>query len=75
MPEEKHAGAVISEQREAKGWTVYKLAKESGVDPSALYRIEDGRQSTSLDVAISLCSALGCSLAVFDRLKNSGEKS
>lgn len=59
-------GEVIAGIRRAKDWTVYRLAKESGVDPSALARIEAGTQSTSLRAALLLARALGVSMAVFD---------
>lgn len=66
MPDETSPGAVVRAAREALGWTVYRLAKEAGVDQSQLLRIERGDQGMSLETARKLARALGVSLAVFD---------
>ena len=48
----------IKQAREAKGWTVYKLACKSGVNASHIYRIEDGFLSARIDTLHKLCKAL-----------------
>ena len=52
--------------REAKGWTVYRLGKQAGVDASHITRLEAGRQQPSLAIARRLAAALGRSLAELD---------
>lgn len=59
-------GEVIAGLRAAKGWTPYRLAKESGVPPQTVYRLESGARTPGLAVLGRLCAALGASLAVFD---------
>lgn len=58
-------GEIIRREREARGWSAYRLAKESGVAPSVLSRVEGGRTVT-LETARKVFAALGVSLAVFD---------
>ncbi|WP_339194685.1 helix-turn-helix transcriptional regulator [Paenibacillus sp. FSL P4-0176] len=46
----------------AKGWTVYRLSKESGVAVSALYSIGKKRQGPYVETLIKLSNALGCTV-------------
>ena len=48
--------------REAKGWTVYRLSAESGVQQSAIARIESGERTASWPTVCRLAAALGVSL-------------
>ena len=54
----------IKEAREAKGWTVYKLACKSGVNASHIYRLEDGFLSARIDTLHRLCKALDIEIKV-----------
>lgn len=68
-------GAVIEEniQRfiDEKGWTIYRLAKESGVTVSALYNIGKKRQGPYAETLVKLADALGVTL---DELVRSGDE-
>jgi transcriptional regulator with XRE-family HTH domain len=44
-----------------KPYSVYRLAKESGVDYGYVHRILHGKYIPSRDVLAKLCHALGCS--------------
>ncbi len=63
------AGHRMAELREASGLTRNALAVRAGVDPGFLGHIERGTKSMSLETAQQLASALGVSLAEFDREK------
>lgn len=45
-----------------RGWTIYRLAKESGVTVSALYNIGKKRQGPYVETAVKLADALNVSL-------------
>lgn len=47
---------------EEKGWTIYRLSKESGVAVSALYNIGKKKQGPYAETLVKLSSALGVSL-------------
>lgn len=51
-------GKMIREAREAKGWTVYGVAAESGIHEAAIWRIERGVNSIRVDTLQKLCEAL-----------------
>lgn len=55
---------VIKKAREAKGWSVYKLACKSGVNCAHIYRLEDGFLSVRIDTLHKLCKALGLEIKV-----------
>ena len=60
-------GEKIIKLREAKGWTQYRLAKESGVGQAALSHIENGKRlSPTHDTLQKICNALDVSMAEFD---------
>lgn len=59
-------GEIIKAAREAKGWTAYRLAQESGVSQSQISRAEAGKRALSLESARKICEAMGVSLAAFD---------
>ncbi|WP_083916920.1 helix-turn-helix domain-containing protein [Coprothermobacter platensis] len=44
-----------------KGWSLYRLALESGVDPTHLYRIMSGKRGAGASTIYKLSVALGCS--------------
>lgn len=44
-----HIARVIKKAREEKGWSVYKLARKSGIDTATIYRIEDGLNTARID--------------------------
>lgn len=54
----------IKKAREAKGWSVYKLACKSGVNCAHIYRLEDGFLSVRIDTLHKLCKALGLEIKV-----------
>ncbi|MDT0123926.1 helix-turn-helix transcriptional regulator [Paenibacillus sp. RRE4] len=47
---------------EAKGWTIYRLSKESGVTVSALYNIGKKKQGPYTETLVKLSNALNCTL-------------
>lgn len=47
---------------EERGWTIYRLAKESGVTVSALYNIGKKRQGPYVETLVKLADALNVSL-------------
>ncbi len=49
-------------ERAKKGWTQDDLARESGVAANTIARYESGRNMPSLDVAVKMARALGCSV-------------
>lgn len=51
-------GKMIREAREAKGWTIYSVAAESGIHEAAIWRIERGVNSIRVDTLQKLCTAL-----------------
>lgn len=60
-------GEVIARLREEKGWTRYRLAREAGLSPIQVSRLERGvALSLGLRTARRLVKALGASLSVFD---------
>lgn len=58
--------SILARLREAQGWTVYRLAQESGVSKQFLAELERGEKQPSLAVAGKLARALGVGLAAFD---------
>jgi len=53
----------IAELRKQKGWDQQTLAKEAGIDPSLISRLERGLQEDfKLSVIIALSKALGVSI-------------
>lgn len=46
---------------EKRGWTAYRLAKESGIHPSVLSKYVNNQvREISLETLNALCEALGC---------------
>jgi DNA-binding Xre family transcriptional regulator len=49
---------------EEKGWTAYRLAKESGIPQPTVYRLLSERDETDARISLrtldSLCDTLGC---------------
>ena len=50
--------AVIRANREKKGWSQYRLAKEVGIAQSFVNEIEGGKKSPSIEVFFKICEAL-----------------
>ena len=47
--------------RELRGdKTIRAFAKEIGISPATLYRVENGTQRVSIEILEELCSQLGC---------------
>lgn len=59
-------GKKIIELREKKGWTQYRLHKESGINQPTLSRIEQGKNIPGTDLLKEIAKALGVSMAEFD---------
>lgn len=60
-------GQKIAELRTKKGWSQYRLSKESGVRQSHISALESGKKkSPTTDTLRKICDALGVSLAEFD---------
>jgi transcriptional regulator with XRE-family HTH domain len=59
-------GKKIIELRTGKGWTQYRLHKESGINQPTLSRFEKGINIPSTEMIRKICDALGVSMAEFD---------
>lgn len=44
-----------------RGWSLYRLALEAGVDPSHLYRVLSGRRGAGVNTVFKIAQVLGCS--------------
>lgn len=55
-------GKRIARKREEKGWSRYKLAKESGISTSYIRPIEEDKHNPSLDVLIRISTVLDVSI-------------
>lgn len=55
----------INSMRLDKGWTLYELAKKSGVSPTAIYHWRDRRSSPRLSLLEAVCSSFGISIIHF----------
>ncbi|HHY43415.1 MAG TPA: helix-turn-helix transcriptional regulator [Coprothermobacter sp.] len=44
-----------------RGWSLYRLALEAGVDPSHLYRILGGKRGAGVNTVFKIAQVLGCS--------------
>lgn len=44
---------------ERKGWTIYRLSKQSGVSLTALYSLGDKKQGPNAETLLKLSEALG----------------
>lgn len=60
----------IVRERIAKGWTQYRLAKESGISREAIAKIERGNRTPNLTTFIVLMGAMGIEI----ELKKESEK-
>jgi transcriptional regulator with XRE-family HTH domain len=64
--EEMNMGAAIENniQRyiDLKGWTLYRLSKESGVSLTVLYSLENKKNGPTADTLVKLADALGVTL-------------
>ncbi len=49
---------VIRRNREKKGWSQYRLAKEVGIAQSFVNEIESGKKSPSIEMFFKICEAL-----------------
>lgn len=61
-----HEGEHIRRIREAQGLKQQYVAREAGLDPSKLSRIEQGKRVLSLRIAIRLARILRCEVTAFD---------
>jgi transcriptional regulator with XRE-family HTH domain len=52
-------GKLLRELRKAKGWTRYRLAKESGLTQEGLRRLEKRNADPKLSTLLKLAAALG----------------
>jgi len=59
-------GKKIIELRELKGWTQYRLYKETGISQANLSRFENGLITPGADMLQKICTTLGVSMAEFD---------
>lgn len=57
--------ARIDELREAKGWTIYELAKQASVSQTAIRHWRDGEATPSLVLLEAICSAFRITLIDF----------
>ena len=61
----KEIGTRIKKYREERGWKQYNLAVESGVAPSYIYELENGKKCPSVQIMEDICYALNISLSDF----------
>ena len=60
-------GKKIAELREKKGWSQYRLAKETGIKQGTISNLELGkRKYPQSDTLQKIATALGVSMAAFD---------
>lgn len=59
-------GQKISELRQQKGWTQYRLAKECQVAPITISRMESGKMQPSFEMVQKIAAAFNISLSEFD---------
>ena len=69
MNAEELIGEMVNE-RMAKGWTQYRLAKESGISREAIAKIERGNRTPNLTTFIVLMESMGIEI----ELKKESEK-
>jgi transcriptional regulator with XRE-family HTH domain len=57
-------GANLRAKREERGWSIWKLSRESGVSPDTILRYEQakGERGPSLEPAIQIARALEATL-------------
>jgi DNA-binding Xre family transcriptional regulator len=57
----------LAELLEDKGWSAYRLAKESGIPQPTVYRLLSDREDTDARISLrmldKLCETLGCTVA------------
>lgn len=54
----------IRETRVRKGWSLYRMAQETGIDRTYLLRIERGEISLGLNNLIYICDALDLDISL-----------
>ncbi len=64
----------IKELREAKEWSLYRLAKESKVPYSSLYNLEKRKSYPQIDTLEMICDGLQISLSDFFLYKEKKEE-
>ena len=53
----------IEQKAKEKGWTLYRLAKESGITLSLIYTLKNSKSKTvTWDTMVKISNALGVSL-------------
>lgn len=55
--------SLVREQREMAGMTLARLGELTGIDPSALSRIETSQRKLTVDDILLIAQALGCETA------------
>ena len=55
----------INELRNNRGWSIYKLAEESGITQSTLANMFTRKSNPSIPTLIQLCEAFGITLSQF----------
>ncbi len=64
LPEPKTLGQTVRKERMSRGWSVARLAKEAGVDPTTVTRMERGVRGMARRPAASIVGVLGITWAV-----------
>jgi transcriptional regulator with XRE-family HTH domain len=62
MPENRARAGVIRRRRERRGWSLGRLAEESGVSRQMLGGVEDDQKNPSLDTTSRIAAAFGLPL-------------
>ncbi|MDF9844588.1 MULTISPECIES: helix-turn-helix transcriptional regulator [unclassified Paenibacillus] len=52
----------VDELLKLKGWTRYRLSKESGVSMTVIYNLAQKESGPSADTLIKISNALGCTV-------------
>lgn len=55
----------INELRNSRGWSIYKLAEESGITQSTLANMFNRQTQPSISTLTALCEAFGITLSQF----------
>lgn len=58
---------------EERGWTRYRLSKESGITQSVIYSLDKKESGPTADKLLKIATALGCSIDELVREIQDGE--
>lgn len=66
MNNRERIGLLLAEARKAAGLTVRQLGEQTGLDPSNISKIENGKYNVSIDILSKITDALECKIDFTD---------